>query len=140
MLYWIGMTKNLLNVVCGLIESNGKILLGKRSPPRRHAGFWEFPGGKINPGESPINALSREIMEELGVIVHVGKQLSEVYHEYETHSVRLYPFICRITEGTVAILEYREIAWIDPANTMDLPLLPPDFEILKEYIQTAKNR
>ena len=140
MLYWIGMTKNLLNVVCGLIESNGKILLGKRLPPRQHAGFWEFPGGKINPGESPKNALSREIMEELGINVHVGKQLSEVIHEYETHTVRLCPFICSITEGTIAILEYREIAWIDPADTMDLPLLPPDFGILKEYIHLTSNR
>jgi len=134
------MTKNLLNVVCGLIESKGKILLGKRSSPRMHAGFWEFPGGKINPGESPQSALSREIMEELGVTVYVGKQLSEVYHEYETHIVRLCPFICRITDGRIAVLEYREIAWIDPTDTMDLPLLPPDFGILKEYLSLTNNR
>jgi 8-oxo-dGTP diphosphatase len=140
MLYWNAMTKKLIHVVCGIIESGGKILLGKRSAPRQHAGFWEFPGGKIDPGETPESALTREIMEELGVTICVGRRLSVVVHEYETHSVRLIPFMCRITDGSITALEYRETAWINPAALIELPLLTPDYAILEEYVGITNNR
>jgi 8-oxo-dGTP diphosphatase len=130
------MKKKRFDVVCAIIELNGKILIGQRSAPRQHAGFWELPGGKIDPGETPQDALSREIMEELGVTVEVGKRLSMVVHEYKTHTVRLIPFICRISEGTIKPLEYQETAWIDAALKTDLPLLPPDQGILEEYAQS----
>lgn len=124
---------NPIDVVCAIIEYDGKILLGKRSAPRKHAGFWELPGGKIDPNETPSAALSREIMEELGVTIELGRQLSEVVHSYETHTVRLIPFICRITGGTIKPLEYQKTAWVDPSVKIKLPLLPPDFGILEEY-------
>ncbi|MGB7569913.1 MAG: (deoxy)nucleoside triphosphate pyrophosphohydrolase [Chitinivibrionales bacterium] len=127
------MTKKPINVVCAIIEHNGKILLGKRSAPRQHAGFWELPGGKIDPGETAQNALSREIMEELGVTIEAGRRLSIIVHEYETQAVRLIPFMCRITKGTIKPLEYQETAWINPATKIELPLLPPDYAILEEY-------
>jgi 8-oxo-dGTP diphosphatase len=129
------MEKKPIDVVCAIIESSGKILLGKRSAPRQHAGFWELPGGKIDPHEAPEKALSREIMEELGVSITVGKRLSMVVHEYETHVVRLVPFICRISEGTIKPMEYQETAWVDPTLKIDLPLLPPDYGILEEYVR-----
>jgi|SRR5271157_783881 len=132
------MTKKPINVVCAIIEHNGKILLGKRSAPRQHAGFWELPGGKIDPGETAQNALSREIMEELGVTIEAGRRLSIIVHEYETHAVRLIPFMCRITKGTIKPLEYQETAWINPATKIELPLLPPDYAILEEFARLKK--
>jgi len=134
------MKKKPIDVVCALIESDRKILLGKRSAPRQHAGFWELPGGKIDLNETPHDALSREIMEELGVTIEVGKQLSVVVHEYEMHIVRLIPFICRISKGTIKSLEYQETTWVDPAAKIELPLLPPDYGILEEYVQTKIDR
>jgi 8-oxo-dGTP diphosphatase len=131
------MEKKAIDVVCAIMENDGKILLGKRSAPRQHAGFWELPGGKIDPGETPQDALLREIMEELGVTIEVGKRLSVVVHEYETHSVRLIPFICRISKGTIKPMEYQETSWVDPALKIDLPLLPPDYGILEEYVRKS---
>jgi ADP-ribose pyrophosphatase len=128
--------KKPIDVVCAIIEHNGKILLGKRSAPRQHAGFWELPGGKIDPNETPQDALSREIMEELGVAIEVNRQLSAVVHEYETHIVRLIPFICRITNGMIKPSEYQETAWVDPFAKIELPLLPPDYGILEEYARS----
>jgi ADP-ribose pyrophosphatase len=133
------MKKKPIDVVCALIESDRKILLGKRSAPRQHAGFWELPGGKIDLNETPQDALSREILEELGVTIKVGKQLSMVVHEYETHIVRLIPFICRISGGTIKPLEYQETMWVDPAAKIELPLLPPDYGILEEYVQSHRH-
>jgi 8-oxo-dGTP diphosphatase len=133
------MKKKPIEVVCAIIESDRKILLGKRSAPRQHAGFWELPGGKIDPGETPQNALSREIMEELGVTIEVGKQLSVVVHEYNTHTVRLIPFVCGISGGTIKPLEYQEIAWIDPSLKTEFPLLPPDYGILEEYVRSHRH-
>jgi hypothetical protein len=76
-------------------------------------------------------------MEELGVTIEVGKQLSVVVHEYEMHIVRLIPFICRISKGTIKPMEYQETSWVDPALKIDLPLLPPDYGILEEYVRKS---
>jgi 8-oxo-dGTP diphosphatase len=123
-----------INVVCAIIERDGKFLAAKRSAAQSHSGFWEFPGGKIDPGEDAEKALVREIMEELGILISPRKQLPAVSFEYPGKSVTLIPFVCGIASGRCAALEHQEIRWVDKREAVSLAWLPPDAEILRNYL------
>ena len=78
-------------VACALIENDGKILCAQRSESMSLPLKWEFPGGKIDPGESPEQCLKRELVEEMDITIHVGKSLPPSTHQYPTFAVTLYP-------------------------------------------------
>ena len=82
---------------------------------------WEFPGGKIDPGESPEECLRRELLEELGIHVHVGECLPASTHQYPTFGVTLYPFVCDIKSGEIVLHEHSAVTWLslDKLNTLD---------------------
>jgi 8-oxo-dGTP diphosphatase len=124
-----------VNVVCAIIENDGTILAAKRGEAQSHAGFWEFPGGKIDPGEDAEKAVVREIKEELGTAISVQKQLPSVPFDYPDKTVVLIPFLCTIVSGTPEPLEHAEIRWVDKGEAaLALAWLPPDAEILKNYL------
>jgi 8-oxo-dGTP diphosphatase len=124
-----------INVVCAIIEQNGRILAAKRSDAQSHGGFWEFPGGKIDPGEDAEKAIVREIREELGTGIFVKRQLPPVTFDYQDKTVTLVPFVCEVVSGTLTPLEHEEIRWIDKDESSRLNWLPPDAEILKWYTE-----
>jgi 8-oxo-dGTP diphosphatase len=124
--------KHLL-VVCAIIENNGKILAARRSQAQSHGGFWEFPGGKINPGENPDTAIVREIREELGCDIAVLSELPDVSFCYPDKNITLFPLICKEENGAAAALEHEEIRWVDKKEAESLDWLPPDREIMKCY-------
>jgi len=82
---------------------------------------WEFPGGKINSGETPEQCLKRELMEELGIEVDVGQPLPHTTYQYREYCVTLLPFICNITGGRLTLHEHKAFAWISPdsLHTLD---------------------
>ncbi len=125
-------------VVCAIIINGDKVLVARRATGQSHAGSWEFPGGKINTGEKPITALFREIREEFAVTVSIKKRLSSVTHDYESRSVELIPFVCSIKEGALMPVDHDEIRWIDRTKDSDVPLLPPDRVIWKEFIHKTR--
>jgi 8-oxo-dGTP diphosphatase len=130
-----------INVVCAIIEKDGRFLAARRGGAQPHAGFWEFPGGKINPGEDAEKALVREIKEELGIDISIIKQLPPVTFDYPGKSVTLIPFICAMTSGTPQPLEHGEIRWLDSRESaLALAWLPPDAEILKNYLSSSSVR
>jgi len=124
---------NHLQVVCGIIEKKGMILAAKRSSTQAHAGCWEFPGGKIHTRETPADAIIRELIEELGIIVIPRLQLASVRHTYTLKQIELIPFVCSIAAGCLYPLEHQELRWIDPNPEPHINLLPPDREILAIY-------
>ena len=111
-----------LVVTCGLIRENGLVLLARRADN----GLWEFPGGKIEPGEALADCLARELKEELGAEVKVGKPLGKVEQAHNGGSIVLHCFHCQIIQGEPLALEHEEIKWVSPKEMAAFNLCPAD--------------
>jgi len=112
-----------------LMQANGDVLLGQRPDGKPYAGYWEFPGGKVEQGEDIFAALQREFMEELGVQVVSGEAWCCVEHVYEHAHVRLYFYICREWIGEPQSLEGQAFAWQGAYGVS--PLLPATIPLLE---------
>lgn len=128
----------MIRVVCAIIEQNSRFLAAHRSHHQSQGLLWEFPGGKIEPGEQPEDALIREINEELGCCIKTGASLTPVIFEYPGKPIELIPFICCIVEGIPVPHEHAEIRWIDIVQAKTLAWAPADVPIVNEYIQRLK--
>jgi len=128
-------SRKAISVVCAIIEHDGKFLAAQRSDGQSHGGFWEFPGGKIDPGEDPGNAIIREIKEELGTAIAIRMPLPSVSFDYPDKAVTLSPFVCDIVAGgsPPKALEHDQIRWVDMNEAKGLTWLPPDVAVLKHY-------
>lgn len=118
--------KKQINVVGAVIVKDGLVLCAQRGPDGSLAGLWEFPGGKIEPGESARSALEREIEEELECRVEVGQAVTTTTHEYEFGVVTLSTFYCYLIEGTPHLTEHAEVRWLAPAELSSLSWAPAD--------------
>jgi len=122
---------NLPIAVCAaVIEHQGEILLTERPEHKQQGGYWEFPGGKIDPGESPHFSLKRELREELDIEIAVGPVLETVYHHYTWGSVLIIAYRCRWLSGEIQHLEVADHAWVTPNQLADYKILPADQPIL----------
>lgn len=119
------MTKQ-IHVVGAVIIRVGLVLCAQRGAGGRLAGLWEFPGGKIEAGESPAAALEREIAEELGCTIEVGAPITTTTHEYEFGTVNLTTFYCQLTSGTPTTSEHAAIRWLRPADLATIEWAPAD--------------
>jgi len=122
-----------INVVCAIIQRDGRILIARRGKDQGHAGLWEFPGGTVHEGETSGQALHRELMEELRIKVIILKALAPNIHAYRDKTIRLIPFICRIAGGEPTAVEHSELRWIDPRDASGIDWAPADVPILSEY-------
>nr|WP_269457234.1 (deoxy)nucleoside triphosphate pyrophosphohydrolase [Paraoerskovia marina] len=109
-----------------MIIRDGMVLCAQRGPGGSLAGLWEFPGGKIEPGESPEVALVREIDEELGCAIAVGERVAYTEFEYDFGTVALATFYCRITGQAPTNREHTSIRWVKPADLDALGWAPAD--------------
>jgi 8-oxo-dGTP diphosphatase len=112
-----------------LMKPNGDVLLGQRPEGKPYAGYWEFPGGKVDPGETVLAALKREFMEELGMEVLSADEWCGVEHVYEHAHVRLHFFISRDFRGEPQSLEGQAFAWQGAVSVE--PLLPATIPLLQ---------
>ncbi len=103
-----------IRVAIGIVIRTGEILICKRKPRDSFGGYWEFPGGKCEPGESPANCVVRELLEELDIRVAPITQLEPIEHQYPETQVTLYPFICRYETGQAKPLSASELQWVSP--------------------------
>jgi 8-oxo-dGTP diphosphatase len=115
-----------IDVVGAVIVNDGLVLCAQRGPAGALAGLWEFPGGKVEPGEAARDALAREIAEELGCVVEVGDEVTTTSHEYDFGVVILTTFWCRLVEGTPDLTEHADITWLAPAEMDTLAWAPAD--------------
>jgi mutator protein MutT len=118
------------HVTAGLIWRDGSVLLTRRPHGTHLAGYWEFPGGKQEPGESLEACLEREIMEELGVSVKVDSLLLQVDHDYEDKSISLHLFQCSRLVGEPEAIGCDRMAWVNPQDLDLYELPPPDIRII----------
>ena len=112
-----------------LMQANGDVLLGQRPDGKPYAGYWEFPGGKVEAGEPILDALKREFVEELGVRILEAEEWCGVEHVYEHAHVRLHFFISRAWEGQPQSLEGQAFAWQGTVGVS--PLLPATIPLLE---------
>jgi len=124
-------------VVAALIERDGKILLSRRRPDQSMPLYWEFPGGKVEPGEAPVDALAREVREELGCAVAVGRIDEVVFHAYGEFDLYMLVYRCRISEGEPRAVEVAEIAWVEPGRLTEVNLLPADVPLARRLAGEA---
>ncbi len=115
-----------IEVTAAIIERDGLVLIARRPPGGRHPGCWEFPGGKVEPGETSQKCLAREMAEEMGVGIEVGELLAKGYHAYPDITIELFAFRCVIVSGEPADVGCSAHRWVRPADLASCGLLPPD--------------
>ena len=116
-------------VVCvALIDADGRVLLAQRPPGKPLAGLWEFPGGKVHPGESPEAALIRELKEEIGIDTAESclAPFTFASHRYEDFHLLMPMYVCRKWRGTATPLEGQRLAWVRPGRFDEYPMPPAD--------------
>jgi 8-oxo-dGTP diphosphatase len=121
------------SVVCAIIRRENTFLLARRPEGKRLGGFWEFPGGKIEPGESAEAALHRELAEELGCTVVITHTLSPVEHVYEWGGIRLMPFVCELAADSAEPVahEHSALTWVPLNEIAGYELAPADLPVLE---------
>lgn len=124
--------KMVLVAACALVDVDGRVLIAKRPEGKPMAGLWEFPGGKVEAGETPEAALIRELREELSIDVSAAclAPLTFASHAYETFHLLMPLYICRRWSGTVRAQEGQEIAWVRPNRLRDYPMPAADLPLI----------
>ena len=124
----------MIDVVCGLLVRDGRLLIVQRKPGGRHGGYWEFPGGKIEAGESAEQSLVRELTEELGVTVRVGPLVGES----DDGTIKLRGYLIHEWRGEVVLVDHVASRWCVPAELLDFRTMPVESHSW-EYPSAAKS-
>lgn len=123
-------------VACALVDADGRVLIAQRPEGKALAGLWEFPGGKLEDGERPEDALIRELNEELGIEVKAAclAPLTFASHAYDDFHLLMPLYICRRWEGIVSAREGQALAWVAPRRLRDYPMPPADLPLIPHLV------
>lgn len=128
------MSPRAIDVVAALLIRDGRILITRRPASSHLGGLWEFPGGKIEPGETQAQALVREMREETNCTVFPGRLYHEVTHSYPEKTVRLFFILCTLLEGEPAPMGCDAVAWVGPEGFADYAFPAADAGLLEHLI------
>lgn len=120
------MSKKIINVVAAAIEKDGKIFCAQRPEGKSLGGYWEFPGGKLEEGESPEEALIREIYEELNSKIEIISFVNEASYDYDFGTVVMKTFHAKLVCGNLDLLEHQDSVWLEPSRLKTLNWAPVD--------------
>jgi 8-oxo-dGTP diphosphatase len=127
------MTRKL--VVAGLItRADGRVLITQRTAAQALPLQWEFPGGKVEDGESPVAALARELREEIDVGVRVGRIWDVLFHAYPDFDLVMLVYACKIVDGVPRAVEVADLAWVPPAELPRWDVLPADRPLVERLV------
>lgn len=126
----------LLVAACALVDADNRVLIAQRPEGKSMAGLWEFPGGKIKPGETPEETLIRELQEEIGVTTQTAclAPLTFASHSYETFHLLMPLFVCRRFTGIAVPREGQVLKWVRPQKMRDYPMPPADIPLIPALI------
>jgi 8-oxo-dGTP diphosphatase len=125
----------MIEVACALIEHAGKVLVAQRGLHKAEGGLWEFPGGKLERGESAEACIVREIREELGLQIAPYARLTPAIHAYPGKTICLIPLRCHWLGGKLQLHEHADCRWLLPAELFSLQWCPADVAIVEEYVR-----
>jgi 8-oxo-dGTP diphosphatase len=125
-----------LVAACALVDADGRVLIAQRPVGKSMAGLWEFPGGKVEPGERPEQTLIRELDEELGITVLEAclSPLTFASHAYPDFHLLMPLYVCRKWEGRVTAREGQKVAWVRPNRLRDYPMPPADEPLIAHLL------
>ncbi len=123
--------KKRLKIVAAVIEREGKVLIARRRQETGYGGFWEFPGGRLEKGETPEKAVAREIAEELGVRIRVGGLLRAVTYQSQNLSIELLAYRASIVSGELKLTDHDEIRWVIPSELEEAEFTEPDRPVVR---------
>ena len=128
--------KIVLVAACALVDADGRVLLAQRPQGKPMAGLWEFPGGKVEDGETPEQSLIRELQEELGVVVKEDclAPLTFASHAYPDFHLLMPLYVCRRWEGKVTATEGQKLAWVKPNRLRDYEMPPADVPLISHLM------
>ena len=121
-------------VVAGLIVRDGLVLITQRRADQALPLQWEFPGGKVEPGEAPTAALARELREEIGVAVDVGRVWDVLFHAYDAFDLVMLVYACRVVDGEPRAVEVADLSWVPPAELPGWDILPADRPLVDRLV------
>ena len=124
-------------MVAALVREQGRILMSRRRPDQAMPNLWEFPGGKVEPGEHPEAALVRELREELGCGIAVDGIHEVVFHAYPDFDLYMLVYASRIVEGRPRAVDVAQIEWVSPSSLPAMDLLPADYPLARK-LATAR--
>ncbi len=129
--------KLLLVVAAALVDADGRVLIAQRPEGKQLAGLWEFPGGKLDPGERPEQALVRELREELDIDACVSclQPLTFASHAYEDFHLLMPLYICRRWDGFVSPAEGQAVKWVRPRDLRKYPMPPADLPLISPLVE-----
>lgn len=113
-------------VVAGLVTRGGRVLITQRTAAQALPLQWELPGGKVEPGEAPVAALVRELDEEIGITVAVGRIWDVLFHAYPAFDLVMLVYACQIVDGEPRAIEVADLAWVPPQELPRWDILPAD--------------
>jgi 8-oxo-dGTP diphosphatase len=130
------MTKLLLVAACALVDADGRVLIAQRPQGKTMAGLWEFPGGKVEDGESPEETLIRELREELGIETKEAclAPLTFASHDYQDFHLVMPLFVCRRWQGLAKGREGQALKWVRPTDLRQYPMPPADAPLIAPLI------
>jgi len=123
-----------IKVACGIIWKEGKVFIARRKPEKSMGGYWEFPGGKIEEGENPEEALARELKEELGMLVNVTRFFGSNTHAYEKFTIELIAYECTFIEASFLLTDHDDWKFITPSALSDEKLAPADVPLANKLV------
>lgn len=124
----------MITVTAAIIIKDGLILAARRKSGLHLAGFWEFPGGKLEKDEAPQTCLARELYEELGIEVEIGRFIGESLFEYPEKTIRLLGYITTHTGGDFTLIDHDEIKWLPPNLLSTLQWAPADIPLIEALL------
>jgi 8-oxo-dGTP diphosphatase len=130
----------MMKVAAAFLVHKDKVLIARRKTPPRLAGKWEFPGGKIEPGETPEACLTRELEEEFGITVKVGEFLADSVHRHDKGAFHILAYHTTWLAGQIVPVDHDRCAWAGPHNLLEYNLLPADIELAESLIENWRNR
>ncbi len=123
------------NVTAAIIIQGNKVFIARRAPYEKHPGSWEFPGGKVENGESPEDCLYRELFEEFCIESQVKGLFAESFYQYPTGAIRLLAYFVEIIDGSFVLSVHDDYAWVEYKDLLKYDLLPADIPIAQKLME-----